>query len=766
MAKIIGGTTSTPMRQPDWNQTDPQKADYIKNKPFDSVDESLSSTSTNPVQNKAVYGEIENMSSFVNGASKTASHANTIAREAIDVANLAQIAADKVDNALTATNKRVTTLEGKVTALEQNGTGGNIIVDDALSLYSTNPVQNQAITRRFSHVETRVGAVETTAQTAVDTANNAGYNATYAKNAVDNNIIPRLTALEKNGTGGGGGAIEYNRVNVRDYGAVGDGVADDRQAIIDAFTAAKSMLPCEVYFPAGTYGISNGITVDMAYGTGGLLVRGAGRDITTIKYLDSYNPRRNDNLWYAIRIWPVGRPDIIPDEDDYLHDISYTGLTVYDPDPCAHATHASKGDATQEETHGFDIHCCKGVSVTDCQFITVGDEAIDICFCHDVVVMNNRLVGSPGAGPGGGAISIGDGCKGVVVSGNTVNGSAPDETLADGTIIRKRNTGIAVESLNHPVSEITIVGNTVRNVWGSGISFAATGNGAGIVNLSISENVIQNCLNGIKSNSAKHRSGIKITGNIIADCAIDEGYASDTDGSAFYGAAGISDLVFCNNVVRNTHGEKAYRCVTTGTQRIENNLFVNVGKQALYVSGTPLTVKDCVFDGVFTDGDATTAAIYKSGGNMTVSGCKLLNVHSNRGIQDVNVLEHTEIELANGGYATAGKDLCRVIGGKVNGNIVIKQERAIVQGLTIYDTKPITHAISIEANGVSVTGCNIWLSGKNFKAIYEKDNYTHNIVANNIVMNDQLNASVVIILADNTGTVCANNVDLRTMATA
>lgn len=33
MAKIIGGVTTTPMRVPDWNQTDPKKADYIKNKP-------------------------------------------------------------------------------------------------------------------------------------------------------------------------------------------------------------------------------------------------------------------------------------------------------------------------------------------------------------------------------------------------------------------------------------------------------------------------------------------------------------------------------------------------------------------------------------------------------------------------------------------------------------------------------------------------------------------------------------------------------------
>ena len=33
MAKIIGNTTATPMAVPDWNQTDPTKADYIKNKP-------------------------------------------------------------------------------------------------------------------------------------------------------------------------------------------------------------------------------------------------------------------------------------------------------------------------------------------------------------------------------------------------------------------------------------------------------------------------------------------------------------------------------------------------------------------------------------------------------------------------------------------------------------------------------------------------------------------------------------------------------------
>ena len=31
--KVIGNPTVTPMAVPDWNQTDPKKSDYIKNKP-------------------------------------------------------------------------------------------------------------------------------------------------------------------------------------------------------------------------------------------------------------------------------------------------------------------------------------------------------------------------------------------------------------------------------------------------------------------------------------------------------------------------------------------------------------------------------------------------------------------------------------------------------------------------------------------------------------------------------------------------------------
>lgn len=61
-----------------------------------------------------------------------------------------------------------------------------------------------------------------------------------------NEVRESNTALEK--------GIEVSALNVKDYGAVGDGVNDDRQAIQDTIdAAAKGLGGGKVYFPVGTY---------------------------------------------------------------------------------------------------------------------------------------------------------------------------------------------------------------------------------------------------------------------------------------------------------------------------------------------------------------------------------------------------------------------------------------------------------------------------------------------------------------------------------
>lgn len=554
-------------------------------------------------------------------------------------------------------------------------------------------------------------------------------------------------------------AVEYNRINVRDFGAIGDGVADDRQAIIDAFTAAQTMLPCEVYFPAGTYGISNGITVEMAYGTGGLLVRGAGRDITTIKYLESYNPDQAENMWHAIRIWPVGMPSTKPTNDeDYLHDISITGLRVYDTDPIAHAWDTAKGDPDKAGTHGFDIQFCKRVSVTDCIIDSVGEEGIDVCACYDVVVTNNHLVHTPAAGSSGGAISIGDGCKGVVVSDNTINGSAADEVLDDGTILTKSNFGIAVESLYVPVEDVIIIGNVVSNTHGNGIHFATTNSGSRITNLLISHNIIVACDVGIRSSGFYDREGIRISENIITDCA---GRALHIEGTTTDNQFGVKDVSVNNNTFRNIGGDYAIRCpAITSKQMYSNNALTNLQGKAMYVSGD-VTIQDCLFDGVCLGGRDDAAVIHIFNGALSVYGCRLVNVLSKTGIYGASVVENTNIELTDTNGVVDGScdplkgaNLTRVVNCRLGGRFTIGKDNAIVQGVTITSSNIGANAITIRANSVIVTGCNININA--YSAIMESGGFNRNLFANNIV-----NRGITVQGAQ---TVSVNNVDTRIMA--
>jgi hypothetical protein len=68
-------------------------------------------------------------------------------------------------------------------------------------------------------------------------------------------------------------------ISVKDFGAVGDGVAVDTTAIQAAFNEAKA-LSCNVLFPAGVYKIDQAITLSSAVG---VQVIGAGRGAVLIK---------------------------------------------------------------------------------------------------------------------------------------------------------------------------------------------------------------------------------------------------------------------------------------------------------------------------------------------------------------------------------------------------------------------------------------------------------------------------------------------------
>lgn len=118
--------------------------------------------------------------------------------------------------------------EARIAGLEKG------VADDALSMYSTNPVQNKVITQEISNIGTRISGVEKTANSAENIAKHADNLASSVNQQVATNIEPRLKAVEQNGGG-------YTTQEVDGYAfAVGDeigniafGVRDSGKVVFD-----------------------------------------------------------------------------------------------------------------------------------------------------------------------------------------------------------------------------------------------------------------------------------------------------------------------------------------------------------------------------------------------------------------------------------------------------------------------------------------------------------------------------------------------------
>ena len=100
MAKIIGNTTATPVPRSDWNQVDPNKADFILNKP----DVALSTHTHSDYETKAdATSKLTEAKEYVDSVSSTL--------EAAQAANAAAIALKASTEDLTKVSDRVAELE-------------------------------------------------------------------------------------------------------------------------------------------------------------------------------------------------------------------------------------------------------------------------------------------------------------------------------------------------------------------------------------------------------------------------------------------------------------------------------------------------------------------------------------------------------------------------------------------------------------------------------------------------------------------------------
>ncbi len=106
-------------------------------------------------------------------------------------------------------------------------------------------------------------------------------------NCVTDTVRDSVNVPFENTTGDGTQLIDGSsdshllEVNAKAYGAIGDGVADDRASIQAAINAAGGR--GIVYLPKGTYYLNSGTNLTLPMGAEGLTIRGAGIGATVIK---------------------------------------------------------------------------------------------------------------------------------------------------------------------------------------------------------------------------------------------------------------------------------------------------------------------------------------------------------------------------------------------------------------------------------------------------------------------------------------------------
>lgn len=86
------------------------------------------------------------------------------------------------------------------------------------------------------------------------------YSFIWQQNGIQPNIV--LTTTETNPEGGAGQLISVRNVfNVKDFGAIGDGVIDDTVAIQEAYNSAGLAGGGQVYFPRGVYRLTDAVLI-------------------------------------------------------------------------------------------------------------------------------------------------------------------------------------------------------------------------------------------------------------------------------------------------------------------------------------------------------------------------------------------------------------------------------------------------------------------------------------------------------------------------
>lgn len=438
-------------------------------------------------------------------------------------------------------------------------------------------------------------------------------------------------------------------VNVKEFGATGDGATNDTTAIAAAFTAAGSG---RVYFPAGTY-----LTDPITIGSSNLEVFGAGMEQTTIK----------------LRPQAAGTSNTITATDKtflHIHDLTLDGnrdattstgtnlVLIRATNSIVERNHSKNTDV-----HGILISSGNPAVAANASRVIVRDNVVDtfdsfgiVLFQVDDSLVTGNLVITTGSGTTGillddqeGAGSIGAPLRNQVLGnrilGNSLANPGIDLSGARGTVVagntvyQAKNWGIAVRggaAASGQASDYTIVSGNVVEATATGSSIPAA------FYVSASQVIFV-------GNQAKENAGTAVAGFLV--------------GEVFQSGGAPSNIVFDSNSVGGNAGIPF--SVRLGTHiRIANNTIagnsVNVNGEirafALAGAITDLEIVGNNINGAYGPGIAVSSRSQGAVSDVAIRNNRILNV--SLGTSNTNdAVELTQTTLTLSRVRVSGNDI-------------------------------------------------------------------------------------------------------------
>ena len=365
-------------------------------------------------------------------------------------------------------------------------------------------------------------------------------------------------------------------ISVKDYGAVGDGVTNDRANIQKAFDAAavisSSRGSCCVHFPPGTYVVINGMTVT----SDNVTINGYGASLEFSASAAPIPPAAATTPCILIR----------------GNNCGIFGLHIYCPGT---QTRLSAGIGIQA---GYGVletpnTTTKGLIIQDCILDNIGCAGIWVNNVENAIVSNCVVQYCKADG-----IHFSDGCFGAVASGNVV-AYCEDDSIS---ILNDYKTDVP----DLLCGKFAITGNTIIGavgLWGAGITIGCAQTGV------ISGNNIQDTVGpgiamyntGGETVATQWANNVIVTGNNFSNCGVTTtatpGYIPGTNnghpGTSFIGMGilldaaykiTISGNTFCNMQYDATYSQGVIRCNSVSDIQIVNNTFYDNAATNIYLN--------------------------------------------------------------------------------------------------------------------------------------------------------------------------------------